>query len=164
MIIRPTYYAALGSATLTGIGLIYFFAAPITQQLHRWQLLPEPERFTQVYFTNPAQLPRTFEPDGKQTVQFTIRNLEHATKQYTYRVTVRSNVGAHVATTGSLLLAQGQQRSLVKEVVMPSVEAQRVFVSVQVQQARSDPSHLQTETIHYITTNKSLASKERGTQ
>ena len=87
-----------------------FSHAAIARQMHAWKLLPEPERLTELYFTDPNHLPATYTPDQSQTVAFTVHNLEYATTTYHYQVTEQALTGGTPATlaTGSFTLAQNE--------------------------------------------------------
>ena len=61
-------------------------APVIKHQLNSWKLLPQPERLTELYFTNPNHLPATYVPGQTQTVSFTIHNLEYRNTEYSYVV------------------------------------------------------------------------------
>lgn len=85
-------------------------ASAINRQLHTWKLLPEPERLTELYFTDHAKLPTTYTPGETQTVSFSIHNLEYRTVQYNYRITQTDgdgNNGIELAN-GSVTLDQNQ--------------------------------------------------------
>lgn len=67
----------------------------------------QPERYTQLYFTDPAHLP-AFAPLGKpQVIPFRIVNHEHASKTYTYETQV-TIAGKTSAYRGTVTLADGQ--------------------------------------------------------
>jgi len=87
-----------------GIG----FHAPIDRQLHAWKLLPEPEKLTELYFTNPNSLPQHYIPGQNQTVSFTTHNLEYQTTTYRYKITESSQDGKQSQTlaTGAFTLSQ----------------------------------------------------------
>ncbi len=89
-------------AIIAIVGLAAIFHAPINRQMHRWKLLPEPERLTELYFTNPNSLPKTYVPGQSQPVSFTVHNLEYRHTNYKYQITETSQDG-----TKSQQLADG---------------------------------------------------------
>ncbi len=67
----------------------------------------QPERYSELYFDNPARLPGYAPAKKRQTVRFHIVNHEHSTAVYRYRTTV--TIGGVTAThNGSAELADGQ--------------------------------------------------------
>jgi uncharacterized membrane protein len=66
------------------------FHSAIDRQMHSWKLLPEPERLTELYFTNPNSLPTKYTPGQTQLVNFTVHNLEYRTTNYQYKITETS--------------------------------------------------------------------------
>ena len=65
----------------------------IYDQLYDWKLTPRPERLTELYFTDHTNLPSTYSVGEKQTVDFTIHNLEYRDAEYSYVITVSSEDG-----------------------------------------------------------------------
>ena len=76
--------------------------------MHKWKLLPEPEKLTELYFTNPNNLPASYTPGSTQTVKFTTHNLEYATTKYLYTITEvnMSNNQSQTLSYGSFVLPQ----------------------------------------------------------
>jgi uncharacterized membrane protein len=98
-----------------GILIVISFAshAAIVRQLNNWKLLPEPERLTELYFSNPNTLPTTYTANTNQDVSFKVHNLEYKTVDYHYEiieVADGSNQG-QVLTEGSFILKQNQLMS-----------------------------------------------------
>jgi uncharacterized membrane protein len=81
----------VGVIIIASLGVIFHSA--IDRQLHSWKLLPEPERLTELYFTDPNHLPKTYAPGQTQTVKFTVHNLEYRTTNYQYRIIETSQDG-----------------------------------------------------------------------
>lgn len=69
------------------------FHTAIDRQLRSWKLLPEPERLTELYFTDPNNLPKSYTPGQPQAVKFTVHNLEYRTTHYRYKITETSQDG-----------------------------------------------------------------------
>lgn len=80
-------------AVIVIIALGAAFHSPIDRQMRRWKLLPEPERLTELYFTEPNNVPKSYTPGGMQTVKFTVHNLEYRNTTYTYQITEISQDG-----------------------------------------------------------------------
>lgn len=81
----------------------FIFNSTITKQLHAWKVLPEPERITELYFTDHTKLPTTYVPGKQQIVPFTVHNLEYKPTSYSYSVTQTSEDGLQstVLATGT---------------------------------------------------------------
>ena len=95
-------------ALVAVIALGVIFHSPIDRQLRSWKLLPEPERLTELYFTNPNSLPTHYVPGHAQPVSFTVHNLEYRTTNYQYRIVETSQDGkqSQALATGSFTLPQ----------------------------------------------------------
>lgn len=102
--------AGLTIVALVIVGLT--LAAPaIHRQLDRWKLLPQPERLTELYFSDHTKLPTTYTPGNQQTVKFTIHNLEYRPTHYHYHVLQQNIDGSGVPQVlehGEVTLQQGQ--------------------------------------------------------
>jgi len=101
---QPVILLSIAVIAVIAIGGI--FHAPINRQMHRWKLLPEPERLTELYFTNPNKLPKTYTPGQPQEVSFTVHNLEYRSMNYRYQITQSSQDGqqSQVMNTGAFSL------------------------------------------------------------
>lgn len=102
-------------AIIAIIALGAIFHAPIDRQMHRWKLLPEPERLTELYFTSPNNLPKTYVPGQLQEVDFTVHNLEYRTMNYQYKITETSQDGkqSRGLTDGSFQLPQNRYEKMI---------------------------------------------------
>jgi hypothetical protein len=95
---------------LVVLGLGLCFHQQIKNQLNAWKLLPQPERLTELYFTEPNSLPTTYAPGQPQTVRFTTHNIEYQTETYSYRIIEQSQNGSQtqLLSSGQFTLQQGQ--------------------------------------------------------
>jgi hypothetical protein len=93
--------------------------------------LPEPERLTELYFTQPNSLPASYKPGQPQTVNFTVHNLEYRTTAYNYQVIEQTQNGAtsQTLTSGSFTLGQNQYKSPVLDII-PTDLGSHVKISV----------------------------------
>jgi hypothetical protein len=84
------------------------FHSAIDRQMRDWKLLPEPERLTELYFTQPNSLPKQYAPGQTQTVRFTTHNLEYQTTAYQYHIveTSQANNQSQTLASGSFTLPQ----------------------------------------------------------
>lgn len=85
----------------------------IARQLHTWKVLPEPERLTELYFTDHAKLPTVFFAGQQKTIGFTVHNLEYRTISYAFTVTQVSedSTQRQELGSGSFTLKQGQSKT-----------------------------------------------------
>lgn len=67
---------------------IILLQKPVTSLLSKNHLLPEPETFTELYFEDHANLPKTIQTDKKYVFFFTVHNLEHKEMKYPYEVAI----------------------------------------------------------------------------
>jgi len=75
----------LGLAILVAIlGSLYFETGPIYGELKNLNLIPVPERFTELYFQDPATLPNSVAKGKTLSFSFVIHNVEGATTTYPY--------------------------------------------------------------------------------
>ena len=96
-------------------GLTYAFGRQaIYNQLNYWMLIPRPERLTELYFDNSTNLPTTYTVNEKQTVEFTIHNIEYRTTTYDYTITQSSEDGktSKVLASDNLSLGQNQMQAV----------------------------------------------------
>jgi hypothetical protein len=82
----------------------------IFNQLNRWSLLPEPQKLTELYFTQPENLPSTYLPSQNEKISFTVHNLERRTMTYRYIIAEQPQDGSRQQTVASstFTLRQGQ--------------------------------------------------------
>src|SRR4051812_15712606 len=83
----------LVGVTLVG-GMLIFFnlnRASIYNELVTLDLLPKPEKMTELYFSNNAQLPSSAISNQVISFAFVIHNLETTDYQYAYDVSVNAN-------------------------------------------------------------------------
>jgi hypothetical protein len=64
----------------------YHEKSAIYSELSQLKLIPEQERFTELYFNDASSLPRQTNKGVVDTFSFTIHNVEYATTTYPYRV------------------------------------------------------------------------------
>ncbi len=96
---------------ITGIVLAIVVFVAFTQQqnvvdfLNKNKLLPQPEPFTELYFEDHLNLPKTLEATEEANFKFTVHNLEHKPMDYLYSVNA-------IASDSSRLIKQGEFRLL----------------------------------------------------
>ncbi len=97
--------------------------------LRKHKLLPEPERFTELYLENHLRLPKTYVRGGNNSFTFTVHNLEHKPMKYDYVVEAVSTESARFITKGSFELEHDAYKS-VKARIASSEAAQRTKINI----------------------------------
>jgi hypothetical protein len=93
------------------VGTLVFFnmnKALVYNELMALDLIPKPEKLTELYFTNGANLPTS--PTNNQVISFTfvIHNLETTDYQYDYDVIVEANGKKSTIDRGQLFIKNNQ--------------------------------------------------------
>lgn len=103
--------------TVVIIILLNLNSAAVNNELVALDLIPKPEKLTELYFENSANLPAS--ATGSQAISFTfvIHNLETADYRYVYEVVVIANGRRHVVDGGNVLVKNNQ--SFVKKEEIP---------------------------------------------
>jgi len=100
-----------------GIALILLLSIgwpTLQKHLRQWNLLPQTQQITELYFTNPSALPAVYQPGLKQQVTFTVHN-ETDTAENTSYVITQTNEQKSASTTlahGSVNLAPGATQTI----------------------------------------------------
>lgn len=97
-------------AALVGgmIVLINLNGTAIHDELVTLYLLPQPEKLTELYFNDNANLPKTATSNQEISFAFVIHNLEAADYQYDYDVSVDANGTRHIVDSGKVLVKDNQ--------------------------------------------------------
>jgi hypothetical protein len=116
----------------------------VKNQLNAWKLLPQPERYTELYFTDHQQLPTTYRPGQAQDVKFTVHNLEHQSVSYRYAIVASGGEGSapppDTLASGTFVLRHGEHKSISQPAASGDL-GKRVKISVELKN--------QNHTIHY---------------
>jgi|SRR5438876_11069834 len=91
-------------------GVLIFFnlnRTSVDNELAALDLIPKPEKLTELYFNNNANLPDAV-TNKPVSVAFVIHNLETTDFQYVYNVSVNVNGTRHVVDSGSVLVKNNQ--------------------------------------------------------
>lgn len=127
VITKPRNIAyALTAVCLVGMGGVMFVQqTAIVSQLQQWRLIAEPERLTEVYFTDYATLPKILTAGSQHKVTFTVRNLEHRATTYHYRIIGASEPGADLNLGGgTFMLQHDRTHQASADIVVPAAESQ----------------------------------------
>jgi hypothetical protein len=92
-------------------GMLIFFnfnKTSIEDELVTLDLLPKPEKLTELYFDQNANLPTSARSNQAISFTFVIHNLETTDFQYVYDVVVKANGTKHIVDSGSVLVKNNQ--------------------------------------------------------
>jgi hypothetical protein len=121
----------------------------IAQLLDTWHVTPQPERVTELFFTDYAQLPTHARPQATQTVRFTLRNHEHQSVHYRYQLRIQPAKGTPtLLPVNQLTLEHGQEKTLTQSFTMPEITG-RARISLELTYRSGQPAHLQHQSINY---------------
>ena len=96
--------------TLVG-GMLIFFnlnRASVYNELVTLDLIPKPEKLTELYFNNNAKLPSSATNNQVISFTFVIHNLETTDYRYSYDVSVNINGTRHIVDSGNVLVKNNQ--------------------------------------------------------
>lgn len=81
-----------------------FFIAkdPVINILNHFKLLPQPERITELYFTEHTKLPKEYLPGQEQTVRFTVHNFEYEPIKYSYVIEQKNDTTQQQLAAGTV--------------------------------------------------------------
>lgn len=103
--------APLLMGVIAVVGMLIFYSfnkAPIQNELAALDLIPKPEKLTELYFSDNANLPSTVTRNQAINFAFVIHNLETTDFQYSYVVSVNTNGVKHVVDSGNVLVKDNQ--------------------------------------------------------
>lgn len=93
------------------VGMIIFFnmnGASIQNALVNLDLVPKPEKMTELYFSDPEGLPGSATNSQALNFAFVIHNLEAADYRYVYEVSVNVNGARHIVDSGQVWVKNNQ--------------------------------------------------------
>lgn len=114
---RPTRKQLFKLTSLLMIGVIVVAGMIIFYNLNRTSiqnalvaldLIPKPEKMTELYFNDPAHLPSSATSNQIISLAFVIHNLETTDYQYVYEVSVNVNGIRHIVDRGKVLVKNNQ--------------------------------------------------------
>jgi hypothetical protein len=97
--------------TLVVVGLLIFInlnRASVDNELVTLDLVPKPEKLTELYFNDNAKLPSSATSNQVISFAFVIHNLETTDYQYAYDVSVNANGTRQIVDSGNVLVKNNQ--------------------------------------------------------
>ena len=93
------------------VGMLIFFnlnRAFVYNELVNFDLIPKPEKLTELYFNDNANLPSSATRNQIVSFVFVIHNRETTDFQYAYDVSVKANGTRHIVDSGNVLVKNNQ--------------------------------------------------------
>ena len=102
--------------------------ASIYDKLVTFDLIPKPEKMTELYFNNNADLPDSATSNQEIHFAFVIHNLETTDYQYVYEVSVIANGMRHIVDRGNVLAKDNQYYVRNEEINLMNAPGRREVV------------------------------------
>lgn len=146
------YFLAAG-IIVAAVGIFFTNRPALAAQMENWQLLPLPQRFTELYFVNQQRLPANVTQGSAQKVTFAVHNLEHQTIKYTYKLSLMlADNSKQDLATGTFSIGHNQTQTIAKTITMPALLGRtsiQIDLSYQGVAFGSAAPSLQTQAIHF---------------
>src|SRR5258708_1228484 len=94
------------------IFFFFTFTSTISSFFLEKHLIPEPERFTELYFENHQKLPMKIDSQKQYSFSFTIHNLEYKDMIYPYNVSIVTDDKKIVLQQNTLSLHKNQKQKI----------------------------------------------------
>ena len=107
-------------AVIALIILSLLLTRPLHTILAKYHLLPEPEKFTELYFENHQNLPSRVEAGEKYTFAFSVHSEEQVPMTYPYRIYIQTDKKRIPVQTGTFSLVQDQKKTFQEKFLAPS--------------------------------------------
>ena len=116
------------------VGVLVFFnlnKASVYNELANLDLVPKPEKMTELYFDDSANLPSAATRNQAVSFTFVIHNLETTDYQYVYSVYVSANGTRHIIDSGNVLVKNEQYYIKTEKFNLPNAPgSQKVVVEL----------------------------------
>jgi hypothetical protein len=108
-LVKSASLLLIGVIVVAGV-LIFYNANKVSihDELITLDLLPKPEKLTELYFNDSANLPASAKSNQAISFTFVIHNLETTNYQYVYEVSVNANGANHIVDSESVLVKDNQ--------------------------------------------------------
>ncbi len=108
------------------VAVVLAYSRTLINQIYAYKLLPQPERFTELYFANHQNLPTVILVNQEQSFQFTIHNLEYTAMSYTVEVSINYNNKKVTLDKQAVFLKNDQYKTITEKfsVSQPATKAE----------------------------------------
>lgn len=106
---KLAFFLLLGVVLIVGTPIFFNLnRASIYNELVTLDLVPKPEKLTELYFNDNANLPSSVTSRQAISFAFVIHNLETTDYQYVYEVSINVNGTKHIIDRGNVLVKDNQ--------------------------------------------------------
>lgn len=99
----------------------------IYPEMDTLKLIPQQERFTELYFENHTHLPTEVSANTPFTVSFVIHNLEGEDMIYPYNVYVKDSYGTTTLESASVMVKDAAYKTITEKYNLKSVNSQKTL-------------------------------------
>ncbi len=92
--------------------LLFTDKTSVVALLNKYNLLPQPERFTELYFEDHEKLPKEIIATQEPKFKFTVHNLEYEPFTYDYKVQALSTESAKLLNEGTFTLKHDEYKTI----------------------------------------------------
>ncbi len=96
--------------------LLFTDKSSVVAMLNKYNLLPQPERFTELYFEDHDKLPKQLIATQEPKFQFTVHNLEYEPFTYNFKVEALSTESAKLLNEGSFTLNHDEYKTITESI------------------------------------------------
>lgn len=128
---KRAYIARNVAIILLPIVVIIAFSSTITEQLHRWSMLPQQESMAELAFSEPASLPTHYLIGKPVEVNFIVVNSNKQEQQFRYRI-VQEDAEQNVVSSfyeETITLLGGETKRITQKVI-PTHSDEEISISV----------------------------------
>lgn len=149
------------SAVFCFLTSLVFGPPVVAKQLEAWQLLPQPEQLSELFFTDYRTLPASLAPAGVLPLTFTIHNLEHQPVSYNYTVNATADDGhVYPLSQGTVRLRHDEHQLVKKKLAVPPAAGQlqvKITLNYDAANLPAKKPTAHSQSIHYWVTITGLA-------
>lgn len=116
----------------------------VYEQLNKFGLMPEPERFTELYFDDYDNLPKKIIDNKTISFSFTVHNLEGMDKEYPYVIYTKKNHGETVLDIKTVSVKNNEYKTVTESYTFNEFSTEEIVFIELIEQDQK---------IHFLLTN-----------
>lgn len=121
------YALVFAILTVVIVAGAYTYRSAAYKQLDAFKLIPRPERFTELYFENHTNLPKTKVKNETIFFSFTVHNLEGKDMQYPYVVYFKNNYGTTTVEKSGAFVKDNEYKTITESYTFKSNSPQETL-------------------------------------
>lgn len=106
---------------------LYSLRGAIFNKMDDLKLIPQPEKFTELYFEKYADLPNSISTNTPVSFSFTIHNLEGQDMNYPYNMYIKDDFGTTTVKSSSVLIKNQEYKTITESYKFKSVNSQKTL-------------------------------------